>query len=155
MSLVLAHRGWHYDIDQSPESSASRDDPWRVKGDTMSTDGTFLAVFLGRKDSPQMKAWLALPEAQRHAKEQEGMAAWNAWVNKHQAVVVGTNGPLGNTKRVTARGTEDVSNDMGAFIVVRAGTHEAAAKLFEQHPHFSIFPGESVEIMPVMPIPGR
>jgi hypothetical protein len=26
--------------------------------------------------------------------------------------------------------------------------------MFEDHPHFSIFPGESVEIMPVLPIPG-
>jgi hypothetical protein len=29
-----------------------------------------------------------------------------------------------------------------------------AAKLFENHPHFAIFPGESVEIMPVLSIPG-
>ena len=43
---------------------------------------------------------------------------------------------------------------MGAFTVVRAASHEAAAKLFEDHPHFSIFPGESIEIMPVLPIPG-
>jgi hypothetical protein len=42
---------------------------------------------------------------------------------------------------------------MGAFIVVRADSHEAAAKLFENHPHFTIFPGESVEVMPVLPIP--
>ena len=43
---------------------------------------------------------------------------------------------------------------MGAFTVVRAESHEAAAKLFEQHPHFAIFPGDAVEIMPVLPIPG-
>jgi hypothetical protein len=43
---------------------------------------------------------------------------------------------------------------MTAFTVVRAASHEAAAKIFEDHPHFSIFPGESVEIMPVLPIPG-
>jgi len=29
----------------------------------------------------------------------------------------------------------------------------AAAKMFEHHPHFLIFPGEGVEIMPVLPIP--
>ena len=40
-----------------------------------------------------------------------------------------------------------------AFMVVRADSHEAAAKLFEKHPHFTIFPGESVEVMPVLPIP--
>ncbi len=47
-----------------------------------------------------------------------------------------------------------IGNEMGAFTVVRAGSHEAAAKLFENHPHFAIFPGERVEIMPVLPIPG-
>jgi hypothetical protein len=40
---------------------------------------------------------------------------------------------------------------MGA--VVCADSHEAAATLFENHPHFMIFPGESVEVMPVLPIP--
>ena len=48
----------------------------------------------------------------------------------------------------------DASNQMGGFVVVRADSHEAAAKLFEKHPQFTIFPGEAVEIMPVMPIPG-
>jgi hypothetical protein len=38
--------------------------------------------------------------------------------------------------------------------VVRAASHEDAAKMFENHPHFAIFPGERVEIMPVLPIPG-
>ena len=63
-------------------------------------------------------------------------------------------GPLGKTKKVTQRGIDDTTNDMGAFSVVRADSHEAAAKLFDNHPHFSIFPGDSVEIMPVLPIPG-
>jgi hypothetical protein len=63
-------------------------------------------------------------------------------------------GPLGKTKKITGRGIEDVSNEMAAFMVVRADSHEAAARLFENHPHFTIFPGESVEIMPVLPIPG-
>ena len=120
----------------------------------MATNDTYLAVFLGSKTSPQMKAWMALPDAERRAREREGMAAWKAWVEKNQAAVSAMGGPLGKTKKVTPRGIEDVSNEMGAFMVVRAESHEAAAKLFENHPHFTIFPGESVEIMPVMPIPG-
>ena len=63
-------------------------------------------------------------------------------------------GPVGKTKKVTPRGTEDASNNIGAFMVVRADSHDAAAKLFEKHPHYTIFPGDSVEIMPVLPIPG-
>ena len=97
---------------------------------------------------------MALPEAERRANEQEDMAAWKAWVEENQAAVFAMGGPLGQTKRITGRGIEDVSNEMGAFMVVRAESHEAAARLFNKHPHFTIFPGEAVEIMPVLPIPG-
>ena len=120
----------------------------------MATNDTYLAVFLGSKDNPRMKAWMALPEAERRAREQQGIAAWKAWVEKHQAAVSAMGGPLGKTKRVSAGGIADVSNEMGAFMVVRADSHEAAAKLFENHPQFTIFPGEAVEVMPVLPIPG-
>ena len=120
----------------------------------MSTNNTYLAVFLGSKTSPKMTAWNTLSEAERQAKERDGIAAWKAWVEKHQSAIVGMGGPLGKTKKITQRGIEDVSNEMGAFTVVRAELHEAAAKLFENHPHFVIFPGESVEVMPVLPIPG-
>ena len=114
---------------------------------------TFLAVFLGSKTSPKMAAWNALSATERRAKEQQGIAAWKAWVEKHHAALVEIGGPLGKTKKVDARGIEDVTNHMGAVAVVRADSHEAAAKLFEGHPHFAIFPGEAVEIMPVLPIP--
>ncbi len=120
----------------------------------MSTNDTYLAVFLGSKTSPRMQAWMALPEAERRNKEREGIAAWKAWMAQHQAAVSGMGGPLGKTKKITARGIEDVSNEMGAFMVVRAESHAAAAALFADHPHFTIFPGESVEVMPVLPIPG-
>jgi hypothetical protein len=120
----------------------------------MSSNDTFLAVFLGSKTSPKMAAWNALPEAERRAKEQQGMAAWHGWVEKHQADIVAMGGPLGKTKRADSSGIADISNEMGAFSVVRAASHEAAAKMFENHPHFAIFPGERVEIMPVLPIPG-
>ena len=119
----------------------------------MTTNDTYLAVFLGSKTSPRMKAWMALPEAERRAKEQQGIAAWKAWVEKYHAAVAAMGGPLGKTKQVTPNGIADISNQMGGFMVVRADSHAAAAKLFENHPHFTIFPGEGVEIMPVMPIP--
>jgi hypothetical protein len=120
----------------------------------MTTNDTYLAVFLGSKTSPRRAAWDALPEGDRRAKEREGMTAWKAWVEKNHAAIVSMGGPLGKTKNVTQRGIEDTSNHIGAFTVVRAPSHEAAAKLFEKHPHFAIFPGDSVEIMPVLPIPG-
>jgi hypothetical protein len=120
----------------------------------MSTNDTYLAVFLGGKTSAKWAAWNALPETEREARGMRGMAAWKAWVEKHQSSLVSMGGPLGKTKKVDSQGIADITNAMGAFTVVRASSHEAAAKMFEDHPHFSIFPGESIEIMPVLPIPG-
>ena len=102
----------------------------------MSTNDTYLD---GSKSTRVQSSGMELS-----SREREGMAAWKAAMG----------GPLGKTKKITQRGIEDISNDMGAFTVVRAESNEAAAKLFENHPHFTIFPGEAVEVMPVLPIPG-
>ncbi len=125
------------------------------KEDFMNTNAnTYLAIFLGSKTNPRMVAWNALSEKEQQAKMQQGISAWKAWVEKHQASIITMGGPLGKTKKITPDGIKDVSNEMGGYTVVRADSHEAAAKLFENHPHFTIFPGESVEVMPVLPIPG-
>jgi hypothetical protein len=48
----------------------------------------------------------------------------------------------------------DIANELAVFMVVHAASHEAAAKMFEGHPHFTMFPGEAVEVMPLLPVPG-
>ena len=120
----------------------------------MSTDNTYLAVFTGSKTGQRAAAWAALSEGEREKRSQEGRAAWGAWMQKNQASVLELGGPLGKTKKVSEHGIEDITNQLAAFVAVRAESHEAAAKLFEKHPHFSIFPGDSVEIMPIKAIPG-
>jgi len=121
----------------------------------MSTTNTYLAIFFGSKTSASAKAWAALSEADRKAKELEGIAGWKAWAEKHQKQIANMGGPLGVTKKISANGIEDINNDIGAFTVVSAASAEAAAKMFENHPSFTIFPGDRVEIMPILPIPGQ
>ena len=76
---------------------------------------TYLAVFVGSKNSPKFAAWNALSETERKAKEMQGVAAWKAWVGKHQSSLVEMGGPLGKTKRVGSSGIADYSNKLGAF----------------------------------------
>jgi hypothetical protein len=120
----------------------------------MSAQNLFLAVYVGNKDNARMKAWEKLSEKEQHAKMQEGLAAWHGWVEKHKASIIEMGGPLGKTKQIGEHGIKDIANALVGFTVVRADSHEDAAKLFESHPHFSVFPGEAVEVMPVLPIPG-
>jgi hypothetical protein len=120
----------------------------------MSETNTFLAIFLGDRTGARRRQWDSLPEEQRRAREAEGVAAWQEWAGRNQAAIAAMGGPLGKTKRVSGDGIADASNALAAYTIVRADSHEAAARLFEGHPHFTIFPGEAVEIMPVLPVPG-
>lgn len=114
----------------------------------------FLAVFTGNTSAHERSGWDALSDADRKAREQKGIAAWGAWVEQNKASIVENGAPLGKTKRTGMNGVTDIKNNLAAYMVVRAETHDAAAKLFEGHPHFTIFPGDAVEIMECLPIPG-
>lgn len=106
----------------------------------------FMAVYTGIPDPNR-----PVPDGDVLAK---GMAAWRAWAERYADRIVDGGGPLGKTKRVDAGGVADVSNNLAAYVVVEAESHEAAARMFENHPHFSIFPGDGVDIMPCLPVPG-
>jgi hypothetical protein len=121
----------------------------------MNEQNRYLAVFTGHKDSAARKAWDSLPEAERAEKHRQGISAWKAWAEQHRSVIDDEGGPVGKTKKVSRHGIDDIRNMMGAFTIVRAASPEAAAKLFENHPSFTIFPGDGVEVMPILPIPGQ
>lgn len=111
----------------------------------------FLAIYTGSPEA--MARWQALPEAERSARQAAGMAAWMKWSQDHRDAIVEPGGPLGRTKLASADGIADIRNAMAAFTIVRAESHEAAARLFETHPHFALFAGAGVEIMEILPVP--
>jgi hypothetical protein len=113
----------------------------------------FLAVYLGSPESEKAKQWNALDGAERQRRANSASRAWHAWMDANKAAIVVTGGPLGKTWRADSSGVSAARNNLTGYIVIRAESLEAAARLFEQHPHFAQFPGESVEIMECMPIP--
>ena len=111
----------------------------------------FLAVYLGT--AAGMEKWKAMDEAKRKEAEKTGVEAWNRWGTTNAKSIVDHGSPLGKTKRIDAKGVADTRNEMAAYTVVEAESHEAAAKLFENHPHFTIFPGTAVDVMECLPMP--
>ena len=73
-------------------------------------------------------------------------------MQKHASAISGTEAG-GKTKRVTADGVSDTKNDVMLYAFVEAESHEAAAKMFERHPHLQI-PQSSIEVMEVRPMTG-
>lgn len=115
----------------------------------------FLAVYTGSPEANARSGWDKLTEAERGERAAAGIQAWRAWGEKHAAAIVDQGSPLGKTKRTSKQGVADTRNNLAAYVIVQAESHEAAAKLFENHPHFSIFPGDGVEIMECLPLPGQ
>lgn len=113
----------------------------------------FMAVFTGTPEAMERSGWTRLDEAERQRRTHEGMIAWHDWMARHAGQVVVAGGPLGKTLRVSPEGIEPWHNALAGYVVVSAEDHQAAARLFERHPHFSIFPGDAVEVVECLPVP--
>jgi hypothetical protein len=113
----------------------------------------FLAIYTG--NPAEFASWQKAhsdPEKKKAA-EKAGMDGWIQWGKRHEKSVVDHGAPLGKTKRVTKEGVKDIRNQMAGYTLLEAESHEAAAKMFLDHPHFTIFPGDGVEIMECLPMP--
>ena len=106
----------------------------------------FMAIYTGQPDDNRPP-----PDQQAMA---AGMAAWQAWGQRYAGQIVEFGGPLGRTKRVNKDGVSDARNNIAAYVIVEAESHDAAAQMFADHPHFAIFPGDGVDIMPCLSVPG-
>jgi hypothetical protein len=115
----------------------------------------FLAIYIGTEAALERAGWKKLDEKQRKARDAAGMKAWMDWGTANSAAIVDQGSPLGKTKRVSPEGISDIKNSMTGYAIVQAESHEAAARLFKNHPHFAVFPGDSVEIMECLPLPPR
>ena len=111
----------------------------------------YLAVYTG--SAAAMAEWNSMHKHELQERQAAGIKAWHAWVEKNKASIIETGAPLGRTKCISSAGVTDIRNNLMAFTIVQADSHEAAAQLFENHPHFTVFPGETVEVMACLPIP--
>ena len=111
----------------------------------------FLAVYTMKPED--LARFRNLPKSEQSAVDAIGLKQWADWEDRNAASFPDRGGMVGRTKRVTKDGIADAVNLFCGYIVVEAGTIEAAASLFENHPHFSVFPGDGVDIMPFLTAP--
>lgn len=115
----------------------------------------FLAIYIGTATAFEKSEWGKMDEAKRKEREASGIKAWQDWMTTNKESLIDQGAPLGKTKRASKQGVSDTTNTMTGYVIVQAESHAAAAKLFENHPHFSFFPGDCVEIMECLPMPGQ
>jgi hypothetical protein len=108
----------------------------------------YLAVYIGTASAAAMAEQPTSP-----ATEEAGMKAWGEWATQHKASIIDPGTPLGRTKRVSNAGVEDTKNQLTGYTIVEAGSLAEAAEMFKSHPHFTVFPGDSVEVVECLEMP--
>ena len=109
----------------------------------------FLVLYMGKTADFEKMMKNSTPEQQK-----KGMDDWMKWMGDHKSSLVDGGAPLGKTKRVDAKSTTDMKNEVGGYSIVQAASADAAAKLFgKDHPHLQM-PGAWIEVVEVMQVPG-
>lgn len=114
---------------------------------------TFMAIYIGSATSAEKARFDADDSAARQQRMMTGMEAWGKWAAHLGDVIVDPGAPLGKTLRVSPDGIAPTQNACTAYVILQADTHEAAARMFLNHPHFTLMPGDSVEVMECLPMP--
>lgn len=94
-----------------------------------------------------LDAWMKLPETERKEQEEQMQSDWNAWMSDHTDAITETAG-VGKPKRIMGTEVVDARNDLMMYSFIEADSHEAAAEMFKDHPHFGI-PGATIEVMSI------
>ena len=108
----------------------------------------FLAVYT--MQPADLARFRAMPKEDQDAVDALGVPQWTEWEKRNAAALPNLGGMVGKTLRVTREGIAPATNTICGYVIVEAETIEAAARLFEDHPHITIFPGDGVDLMPFL-----
>lgn len=113
----------------------------------------FLALYIGSATSREKARWDADDSPTRQQRMMVGVEAWGKWAAGLGEAIVDQGTPLGKTLRISPDGIAPMQNACTAYVIVQTETHAAAAEMFRNHPHFTLMPGDSVEVMECLPMP--
>lgn len=108
----------------------------------------FLVLFTCAENSLNHHNWMKLNQEAKKERLDKGFAATETWMNQYGESIKLKGSSLSNkTITVNSEGVHESPSKLGKFIVVEASSHEKAAKMFLDHPHFKHFPGDGVDIL--------
>ena len=108
----------------------------------------FVAVYTMKPE--ELAAFRARPKSEQEAVDKVGLKAWEEWSKRNAAAIVATDVMVGKTVRVAKSSIADAQNQIAGFLIVEAADIAAAAGLFRDHPHITVFPGDGIDVMPVV-----
>ena len=108
----------------------------------------FLAVYTMQPED--LARFRSMTKAEQDAVDNKGLPLWADWEKRNAGSLANLGGMVGKTLRVRKDGIGPHTNQFCGYVIVEAETIEAAAEIFRDHPHINVFPGDGVDIMPLL-----
>ncbi|WP_425351101.1 hypothetical protein [Rhizobium sophoriradicis] len=86
------------------------------------------------------------PDRSQGDEARMGLLTLEGWENGNAKFIRDRGGMVGKTTRVAKDSISKAVNPFCGYLVVEAETAEEVARLFENHPHITVFPGDGVDI---------
>lgn len=102
---------------------------------------TFIALYYAPAEA------MAASAQATEAEKAEGMKAWFAWKDKHDAHILDFGAPSLPGQRIDAgRNWQPAGTEIGGYSMVQADSLDHAKTLFADHPHLDWVPGCTIEV---------
>jgi hypothetical protein len=106
----------------------------------------FMILYLSPESARDMMS-NATPEQMK-----AGMDAWMAWAGKAGDAVVDLGTPTAHATHA-GPGSPSGAAEISGFSILQADSAEAVAAVLDGHPHLDM-PGNSIEVLEMLPMPG-
>ena len=83
----------------------------------------------------------------------EFMTAWARWAQEAGPALVDPGRPLFRKRRVTAHSVELLEDARVAYMIISAASHDAAVGVVRGHPHLTLAPGNSIDLLECPELP--
>ncbi|HEY6592940.1 MAG TPA: hypothetical protein VI011_02350 [Asanoa sp.] len=87
------------------------------------------------------------------AQAQAGMDAWMAWAKEAGDAVVDLGMPLGKGRHLDGSRVAGGDSDAAGYSILQADSIDDVVRLLQRHPHLTV-PENSVDVLPILPMPG-
>jgi hypothetical protein len=82
-----------------------------------------------------------------------GMDAWMAWAGEAGDKVIDLGMPVQPKVLVTANSTTESTSKTAGYSILHGETEDDVSALLAKHPHLQV-PGNSIEVLEILPMPG-
>lgn len=108
----------------------------------------FLVLYKCAENSVAHENWKKLDAEKKEERLKTGERLLNLWNEKYKKQILNNGSALHErTSTVDPSGINENPSEIGSYLIIEATSLREASEIFIDHPHFNVFPGDSIQII--------